>query len=79
MPEAAIDVSHTAQIKDIESSFSALDKFDLSTLKHPNKPHVTAVESYEVLPDADIWPNAYDLFRFSERPGDRARPLEVSI
>jgi len=32
---------------------------------------VTAVESYEIFPDADIWANAYDLFRFSERPGER--------
>lgn len=30
-----------------------------------------AVESYEILPDADTWANAYDLFKFSERPGDR--------
>jgi len=34
-----------------------------------------AVESYPLLPDADIWANQYDLFRFSERPGDR--PLDV--
>ncbi|KAI0825431.1 RNA polymerase II-associated [Irpex lacteus] len=76
VPEATIDVSHAAQIKDIEASFNALENFDLSTLKHPNKRGVTAVESYEVLPDADIWANAYDLFRFSERPGDRIRSLE---
>ncbi|KAI0683974.1 RNA polymerase II-associated [Cytidiella melzeri] len=76
VPEAAIDVSHAAQIKDIEASFTALENFDLSTVKHPSKRHVTAVESYEVLPDADIWANAYDLFRFSERPGDRTRSLE---
>ena len=74
---APIDVSRSAQIRDIESSFTAVEDFDLSTLKHPNKPKVTAVESYEVLPDADIWANAYDLFRFSERPGDR--PLDVGV
>lgn len=72
-------MSHAAQIKDIEASFTALENFDLSTLKHPNKRGVTAVESYEVLPDADIWANAYDLFRFSERPGDRIRSLEVRM
>lgn len=77
IPEASIDVSHAAQIKDIEASFASLEDFDLTALKHPNKRNVTAVESFEVLPDADIWANAYDLFRFSERPGDRARPLEV--
>lgn len=69
---APIDVSRTAQLRDIDASFAACnDNFDLSTLRHPTKPKVTAVESYEVLPDADIWANQYDLFRFSERPGER--------
>ncbi|KAJ6519086.1 RNA polymerase II-associated protein [Mycena sanguinolenta] len=69
---AAIDVSREAQLRDIEASFAACnDNFDLKALRHPNKPHVTAVESYEVLPDKDIWANQYDLFRFSERPGER--------
>lgn len=73
---APIDISRSAQLRDIEASFAASnDTFDLSTLKHPNKPDVTAVESYPILPDADIWPNQYDLFRFSERPGDR--PVDV--
>jgi RNA polymerase II-associated factor 1 len=74
---APIDVSHAAQLRDIEASFAAAsdDAFDLKTLKHPTK-NVTAVESYEVLPDEDIWANAYDLFRFGERPGDR--PADVS-
>ena len=56
--EAVIDVSRAAQIRDIEASFASLEDFDLATLKHPNKRNVTAVESYEVLPDADIWANA---------------------
>lgn len=73
--ELHTDVSRSAQIKDIESSFAATDNFDLDSLKHPNKPGMTAVESYEIFPDSDIWANAYDLFRFSERPGDR--PPEV--
>lgn len=77
LPEAPIDISHAAQIRGIEASFAALQTSDLSTLKHPNKPHLTAVDSYDLLPDADIWANAYDLFRFSERPGDRLRPPEV--
>ncbi|KAJ3553833.1 hypothetical protein NP233_g12556 [Leucocoprinus birnbaumii] len=73
---APIDISRNAQLRDIEASFAAAnDNFDLSTLKHPNKPDVTAVESYPILPDAEIWPNQYDLFRFSERPGDR--PVDV--
>jgi RNA polymerase II-associated factor 1 len=75
---APIDISRNAQLRDIEASFTASnDSFDLTTLKHPNKPEVAAVESYPILPDADIWPNQYDLFRFSERPGDRA--VDVSV
>jgi RNA polymerase II-associated factor 1 len=77
--EPTIDVSRAAQIRQIEDSFSAAAEgdTDLSKLRHPNKPNVTAVDSYDILPDPDIWANTYDLFRFSERPGDR--PLEVSL
>ncbi|KAH8110985.1 RNA polymerase II-associated [Phellopilus nigrolimitatus] len=70
---AVVDISRAAQIKAVEASFAyAEEKFDITTLKHPNKPNVSVVESYEILPDTDIWANAYDLFRFSERPGERS-------
>lgn len=73
---ASIDVSRDAQLRDIEISFQACNEnFSLESLQHPNKPNVTAVESYAVLPDVDIWANQYDLFRFSERPGER--PVDV--
>ncbi|TFK39891.1 RNA polymerase II-associated protein [Crucibulum laeve] len=72
-----IDVSRNAQLRDIETSFKACnDDFDVSTIRHPNKPNVTAVESFPVLPDSEIWANQYDLFRFSERPGERALDVE---
>ena len=74
---AAVDVSIPAQIADIERTFKyAGDDFDLTKLRHPSKPGLTAVDSYEILPDAETWANAYDLFRFSERPGER--PMDVS-
>ena len=73
-----VDISREAQIKDIDASFkSANEGFNLQTLKHPNKAGVTAVDTFEILPDVDIWPNAYDLFRFAERPGER--PLDVCV
>ncbi|KAF9563912.1 RNA polymerase II-associated protein [Agrocybe pediades] len=73
---APIDVSREAQLRDIEASFAECnDNFSLERLEHPNKPGVTAVDSYAILPDVDIWANQYDLFRFSERPGDR--PVDV--
>ena len=70
-----IDVSREAQLRDIEASFAAVENSELSALRHPTRPELTAVEAFEIFPDADIWANAYDLFRFSERPGDR--PPEV--
>lgn len=75
--DVAIDVSRAAQLQTIESSFAATENFDLASLKHPNKPGVTAVDSYEVFPDAELWANAYDLFRFSERPGERPPDVRV--
>ncbi|KAI0333904.1 RNA polymerase II-associated [Cubamyces sp. BRFM 1775] len=71
----AIDISRDAQLRDIEASFAAVENSDLASLRHPTKPELTAVETFEIFPDAEIWANAYDLFRFSERPGDR--PLDV--
>ena len=65
-------MSPAAQLRDIDASFVAIESSVLSELRHPTKPDLTAVEAFEILPDADIWANAYDLFRFSERPGDRA-------
>lgn len=89
-PQAHIDISRTAQLSTIESSFAANNpssstvaslssaaEFDLKSLRHPNKPNIAAVDSYEIFPDADVWANAYDLFRFSERPGERS--VEVCI
>lgn len=72
-----IDISRDAQVRDIDASFAAVANSDLASLRHPTKPELTAVEEFEIFPDAEIWANAYDLFRFSERPGDR--PVDVSV
>ena len=67
-----VDVSRDAQLASIDSSFAAASaSHELGALRHPTKPRLRAVATYEVLPDADVWANAYDLFRFSERPGER--------
>lgn len=71
-----VDISPEAQIHAIEDTFkNAHDNFDITTLRHPTKPHLHAEESFELLPDADVWANQYMLFRFAERPG--GRPVEV--
>lgn len=73
-----IDISHNAQVTNIEKSFVKVnDNFDLSKLECPGKPHLKAIDSFEIYPDAEIWANAYDLFKFSERPGER--PIDVGI
>jgi hypothetical protein len=74
MSQEVIDISLPSQIASIESSFARSHPpsgFNLSTIKHPGNPRLTAVESWEVFPDEDVWANTYDLFKFAERPGDR--------
>lgn len=72
-----VDISHAAQIASIEGTFASCNEsFHLDSLVHPLKKGLKAVDSYEILPDADIWENAYDLFRFAERPGERPNDTE---
>ena len=78
MAETTVDISRSAQIRDIEASFDACaTNFDLSSVKHPIKPNAIPVGSYEIFPNTEIWANTYDLFKFSERPGER--PSEVRV
>ncbi|KAG8870610.1 hypothetical protein FRB97_009583 [Tulasnella sp. 331] len=73
--EIPVDTSLPAQILAIEATFPpAYDTAtDLTALHHPMKPEITAVESYEFLPDSALWANTYDVFRFAERPGERSQ------
>lgn len=76
----AVDISREAQLASIENSFAAAQSAEqLGTLRHPTKPRLRAVATYEVLPDADVWANAYDLFRFSERPGERGPEVRFVV
>lgn len=80
LAENSVDISRPAQIRDIEAAFDACaTNFDLNALKHPIKPNVTAVESYEIFPNVEIWANTYDLFKFSERPGERPSDVRVDV
>ena len=75
-----VDISREAQLASIENSFAAARGTEqLGSLRHPTKPRLRAVETYEVLPDADVWANAYDLFRFSERPGERGPEVRFAV
>jgi hypothetical protein len=75
-----VDISRESQLASIENSFAAAHSAEqLSSLRHPTKPRLRAVSTYEVLPDADVWANAYDLFRFSERPGERGPEVRFAV
>ncbi|KAL7409175.1 RNA polymerase II-associated [Mrakia frigida] len=63
-----LDRSLEGQYALIEKTFSDLEKSDLKTLRHPNKPGLTAVEEYDVLPDPQTWATGYSLFKFVEPP-----------
>ncbi|GAA5904762.1 hypothetical protein JCM8208_001347 [Rhodotorula glutinis] len=51
----------------IAATFTAAN-VPLSELRHPTKQGVTAVEAFDILPDADLWANELDLVRFGEDP-----------
>lgn len=65
------------QVEAIINTFSALD-IPLADVKHPTKPHLQAVESFEILPDEQIWANQYALFKFADNPNDRRGAVSVS-
>lgn len=65
------------RIAEIESTFDTINT-PLAELKHPTKSHLEAVDSYEILPDEDLWGNQFALFRFTENPMDIKRLGGVS-
>jgi RNA polymerase II-associated factor 1 len=65
--EQVVDASEGAQLAAIIASFDEATQ-PLSELKHPQKPRVRAVESYEILPDDTVWANDYVAIKYAERP-----------
>lgn len=63
-----IDLSPAAQLARIEATFEAANK-PLAELRHPTKPHLRAVEAYDVLPDEETWATELAVFRFADPPG----------
>ncbi|KDE05606.1 hypothetical protein MVLG_03978 [Microbotryum lychnidis-dioicae p1A1 Lamole] len=64
-------LSRDARAKTIAATFTAAH-IPLSELRHPSKAHLRAEEAWDVLPDAELWPNQLNLVRFGEDPGERA-------
>ena len=63
-----VDTSRDAQIAKIEQSFKEAQK-PLKDLSHPTKRGVTAVQSFELLPDPETWATDYQIVRFIDPPG----------
>jgi RNA polymerase II-associated factor 1 len=63
-----IDTSREGQLERINSSFAIAHK-PLSSLRHPTKPGLTAVEEHQLLPDPETWATRYDVFRFGDAAG----------
>ena len=62
------DTSRPAQIERILHGFDAANA-PLATLRHPSKPHVHAVEAYELLPDPETWTTSFQVVRFASALG----------
>jgi hypothetical protein len=56
------------QIEAITSTFDALATTPLSEVRHPTKPYLEAVETFDLLPDEILAANQYMLFKFSDNP-----------
>ena len=52
----------------IEHSFVAAARANISTIKHPTNPDLTATEMFPVFPDFEFWPNSYSLVSFDADP-----------
>nr|XP_031859927.1 uncharacterized protein CI109_004534 [Kwoniella shandongensis]KAA5526999.1 hypothetical protein CI109_004534 [Kwoniella shandongensis] len=68
--EAVVDASEAAQLMAIDKSFSDIHAQEAKDIRHPDskKKALRVVESYDILPDDDSWPNSYMIIRFPERP-----------
>ncbi|KAF9406442.1 RNA polymerase-associated factor, partial [Podila epigama] len=63
---------------DMDSSSALIEEKFLSSLKHPTKPELKAVESIPIFPDFNIWGNAYTLVTFDVDPEiSNDRPAHV--
>lgn len=67
-----LDTSRPAQIERIEQGFAAANT-PLSSLSHPSKPGVHAVDAYEVLPDPETWATSFQIIRFAGVLGRSAK------
>ncbi len=73
-----IDTSTDAMVERIKATFDKVQKQPLSSLRHPTKPHLRAIRSWEVLPDAETWATNFHIVRFQDWPGRSKNGQAVS-
>ena len=64
-----IELTRQSRCDAIKATFSS-SSCPLASLRHPTKKGLTAVESFDILPDVALWPNTLNLVRFGEDPGE---------
>lgn len=64
------DKSRESQLRMIEATFKSVPVKDI---KHPDKPHLTAVEVFPLLPNFDRWPDMFMHCLFDDDPA--VKPL----
>ncbi|CAH7675317.1 Paf1-domain-containing protein [Phakopsora pachyrhizi] len=62
--------TRTERLEEINKGFEVVKNQSLDRLVHPKKSNLKAIDSFELLPDQNTWPNSYHLFRFQENPSD---------
>lgn len=76
------DRTREGQIRDIEATFEHAAAKNISTLKHPRKPHLKAVEMMPIFPELTLWPNDYCMIQFDGHPAEsvpkRANSVNLS-
>jgi RNA polymerase II-associated factor 1 len=63
-----LDMSVDDQIQHINQSFDSAKKALLSTVKHPKKPDLEALEIFPIFPDFEYWPNPYLMASYDSNP-----------
>jgi RNA polymerase II-associated factor 1 len=69
VPKVIAPVPAATRQEIIENTFLAAN-LPLASLQHPSKKNLVAMDSWELLPDVDLWPSNLQLIRFGEDPGE---------
>ncbi|TIA89946.1 hypothetical protein E3P99_01844 [Wallemia hederae] len=66
------DDTPEGRAQEIESTFIRDQNEQLDDIRHPQKKHLKAVDTFDFLPDFETFANNYFLMRFADDPSDRS-------